>query len=212
MSTSIKIEVPTWDSKRDTFDTYVYKLRAYAAIKKIIDALDNEAKMRGCITQAEYDNLISGGSSTLTDVAAKKLFKDNEELTGIYVLGQASQAGINAIRKTVNADFPLGKVVEAIKSLSLVNKPADRTSEIEIWSPKCRRWSSRTPTIFTEVTDIFSQFDCSMTEINLLKEMAKKTKNTMRWTQLVPVSRRCVSRFTSFSAWSMSQTRPRKRR
>jgi hypothetical protein len=95
MSTSIKIEVPTWDSKRDTFNTYVYKLRAYTAIKKIIDALD-EAKMRGCITQAEYDNLISGGSSTLTDVAAKKLFKDNEELTGIYVLGQASQAARQA--------------------------------------------------------------------------------------------------------------------
>ena len=108
MSTSTKVEVPVWDGKRDTFDTYVYKLRAYAAIKKLIDALD-EAKMRGCITQSDYDSLVAGNSTDAAHIAAKKLFKDNEELTGIYVLGQASQAGINAIRKTINADFPLGK-------------------------------------------------------------------------------------------------------
>jgi hypothetical protein len=177
MSTSIKIEVPTWDGKRDTFDTYVYKLRAYAAIKKIIDALD-EAKMRACITQAEYDALVAGATSTLGDVAAKKLFKDNEELTGIYVLGQLSQAGINAIRKTVSDDFPLGKVVEAIKSLSLVNKPADRTAEIEMESEVQKVVFKNANDYFTEVTDILAQFDCTMSEINLLKDMAKKTKNT----------------------------------
>ena len=100
-----------------------------------------------------------------------------------------------------------------------MNKPADRTAEIEIWSPKCRRWSSRTPTIFTEVTDIFSQFDCSMTEINLLKEMAKKTKNTTYIKMIYdemdatsPSFQKACPRFTSFSAWSMSQTRPRRRR
>jgi hypothetical protein len=177
MSTSIKIEVPTWDGKRETFDTYVYKLRAYSAIKKIIDALD-EAKMRACITQTEYDALVSGGSSTLADVAAKKLFKDNEELTGIYVLGQLSQAGINAIRKTVSDDFPLGKVVEAIKSPSLVNKPADRTAEIEMESEVQKVVFKNANEYFTEVTDILAQFNCTMSEIDLLKDLAKKTKNT----------------------------------
>ena len=177
MSTSIKVEVPLWDGKRDTFDTYVYKLRAYAAIKKLIDALD-EAKMRGCITQSDYDSLVAGSSTDAAHIAAKKLFKDNEELTGIYVLGQTSQAGINAIRKTVNADFPLGKVVLAIKALSLVNKPADRTAEIEMEAEVQRVVFKNGNDYFTEVTDILAQFDCTMDEIDLLKDLAKKTKNT----------------------------------
>jgi hypothetical protein len=74
----------------------VYKLRVYAAIKKIIDAL-NESKMNGCCTQSQYDAQVSSGSTDTDVVAAKKLFKDNEELTGIYILGQSSQDGINAI-------------------------------------------------------------------------------------------------------------------
>ena len=44
MSTTTQIDVPTWDGKRDTFDTYQFKLSAYAAIKKCTDVL-NKSKM-----------------------------------------------------------------------------------------------------------------------------------------------------------------------
>jgi hypothetical protein len=52
MSTSTRVEIPTWDGKQDTYDTYKFKLMAYAAVKKLRDALD-ETKMIGCCTQSE---------------------------------------------------------------------------------------------------------------------------------------------------------------
>jgi hypothetical protein len=54
MSTSMRVKVPTWDGKCDTYDTYKFKLTAFAAIKKQMDALD-EIKMATCITQSKYN-------------------------------------------------------------------------------------------------------------------------------------------------------------
>ena len=177
MSTTTKIEVPTWNGNRDTFDTYQYKLGAYAAIKKCSDAL-NRSKMATCITQSAYDAHVASGTTDPADVRAMKLFKDNEELTGTYILGQSSTVGTNAIRKTVSADFPLGKVCLALSALALVNKPKDVTAEIEMEAEVRKVVLKGANDYYTDVTNLLAQFDCIMTELALLKDMAQKTKNT----------------------------------
>jgi hypothetical protein len=108
MSTTRKIEVPV---------SYQY-IGAYAAIKKCSVAL-SESKMAACITQFVYDGYVASGTTDVADVRVMKLFKDNEELTGTYILGQSSTVGTNAIRKTVSANFPLGKVCKALAALRL---------------------------------------------------------------------------------------------
>ena len=67
MSITTKIEVPTWNGNRDTFDTYQYKLGAYAAIKKRSDAL-SKSKMATCITQAVYDGHVASGTTDPADL------------------------------------------------------------------------------------------------------------------------------------------------
>ena len=177
MSTSTRVEIPTWDGKRDTYDTYKFKLMAYAAVKKLRDALD-ESKMIGCCTQSEYDAHVASGSTDAAVVAAKKLFEDNEALSGTFSIGQSSTVGINAIRKTMSDDFPLGKVCEALKALSLVNKPNDFTAEIELENEVRKVIFKGANDYHTEVTNLLAQFDCTMSDVTLLKDMATKTKNT----------------------------------
>jgi hypothetical protein len=58
MSTTTKIDVRTWDAKRDTFNTYQFKLSAYAAIKKILNAL-NKNKMANCIGHSVYNSHVA---------------------------------------------------------------------------------------------------------------------------------------------------------
>jgi hypothetical protein len=177
MSTSTRVEIPPCDGKRVTYDTYKFKLTAYAAVKKLRDAL-NENKMIGCCTQSEYNAHLASGSTDAAVVAAKKLFEDNEALSGTYLIGQSSTVGINAIHKTMSDEFPLGKVCDAIKALSLVNKLNDFTAEIELESEVRKVLFKGANNYHTEVTNLLAQFDCTMSDVTLLKDMATKTKNT----------------------------------
>ena len=68
---------------------------------------------------------MASGSTDAAVVAAKKLFEDNEALSGTHSIGQSLTVGINAIRKTMSDEFPLGKVYDALKALSPVNNPND---------------------------------------------------------------------------------------
>jgi hypothetical protein len=69
-------------------------------------------------------------------------------------------------------------VCEALKALSLVNKPNDFTAEIELESEVRKMLFKGANDYHTEVTNLLVQFDCTMSDVNLLKDMATKTKNT----------------------------------
>jgi hypothetical protein len=115
---------------------------------------------------------VASGTNEAIHVAAMKLFKANEELTGTYILGQSSTVRTNAIRKTVSADF-LGERCEALAALSLVNKPHGVTAEIEMEAEVRRVVFKRTNEYYTDVTNTLAQFDCSMLDTALLKDMAQ---------------------------------------
>jgi predicted DNA-binding ArsR family transcriptional regulator len=170
MSTSTRV-------KRDTYDTYKFKLTAYVAVKKLRDALD-ETKMIGCCTQSEYNAHVASRSRDAAVVAAKKLFEDNEALSGTSSIGQSSMVGINAICKTMSDEFPLGRVCDTLKALSLVNKLNDFTAEIKLESEVRKVLFKGANDYHTEVTNLLAQFDCTMSDVTLLKDMATKTKNT----------------------------------
>jgi hypothetical protein len=126
---------------------------------------------------------VASGSTDAAVVVAKKLFEDNEALSGTYSIGQSSTVGINAICKTMSDEFPLGRVCNALRALSLVNKPNDFTAEIKLAESEVRKVLFKGANAYhTEVTNLLAQFDCTMSDVTLLNDMATKTKkrNTSR--------------------------------
>eukprot|EP00970_Alexandrium_tamarense_P017381 scaffold9352_cov101-Alexandrium_tamarense.AAC.1 len=93
-------------------------------------------------------------------------------------MGQENKLGVNAIRNTMNDDFPLGRVCDALASLQRVMKPRDVTAEIEMMGELFKVRFSMAEDYYNEVTSIMNNYDCSMSDREILKIMATKTGNT----------------------------------
>jgi hypothetical protein len=69
-------------------------------------------------------------------------------------------------------------VCKALKALSLVHQLNDFTAEIEFESKVRKVFFKGANDNHIEVTYLLAQFDCTISDINLLKDMATNTKNT----------------------------------
>ena len=128
LNLSTKVTCPTWNGERDTYSTYIFKLKAVALSSECSDAF-NASKMATLITQTEYDSL----DKTSQDATVRekiRLWKANEMIAGYFTLGQESQAGINAIKTTQTDDHPMGLVYLAIEKLDKKFNPKDTTAKV----------------------------------------------------------------------------------
>lgn len=176
-----KIEIPKWDGTRETFDTYQFKLRAITAMNMYPEVLDQNA-MKACPTLTEYQvllNQLPGAVGTDPNRNTKvALYKANQQMSGYFCMGQENKLGVNAIRNTMSDDFPLGRVCDALASLQRVMKPRDVTAEIEMMGELFKVRFSMAEDYYNEVTSIMNNYDCSMSDREILKIMATKTGNT----------------------------------
>ena len=71
--------------------------------------------------------------------------------------------------------IPLGRVCDALASLQRVMKPRDVTAEIEMIGELFKVCFSMAEDYYNEVTSIMNNYDCSMSDREILKIMATKT-------------------------------------
>ena len=74
--------------------------------------------------------------------------------------------------------FHWERCAKPFAALSLVNKPNDVTAEIEMEAEVRKVVLKGANDYYTEITNLLAQFDCVMSDLALLKDMAQKTKNT----------------------------------
>ena len=171
-----KISPPKWDGKRETFDVYDWQFRNFAALSSLSDALEPSI-MANCPTKTEYSALDK--LSTDPAVLAKiKIYRDNEKLCGMFVYGNNSAVGKAALKATSSADFPLGLIHVALDRLADSYIPKDITAEIDLENQVQQVRFKRGTEYYAEVTEVLSHFTCTLSEKELIKDMAKKTQNS----------------------------------
>ena len=176
LSMDTKVAMPQWNGERKDFSVYDWQFRNFAAMSSLTDALD-ATLMANCPTKSEYMAL-DKTSTDPTVVSKIKLWKDNEKLCGIFVCGNNSAVGKAAIQATVSTDFPLGKIHLALEGLQKSYLPDDTTAEIDMELAVSRVRFKNGQAYYAEVMGVLANFTCTMTDKELIKDMAKKTNNT----------------------------------
>jgi hypothetical protein len=74
--------------------------------------------MANCPTQSEYD-LLNQSSADPAVQNKIKIWKANDLLAGYFSLGQDGTTGVDAIKGTMNDDFPMGRPYLALENLIL---------------------------------------------------------------------------------------------
>jgi hypothetical protein len=82
-----------------------------------------------CPTQSEYD-LLDQNSADQVVQGKIKICKGNDILAGYFSLGQDGTMGVNAIKETMNDEFPMGRPFLALEKLDRVYKPKVVTAKI----------------------------------------------------------------------------------
>ena len=176
LNLSTKVACPTWNGERDSYSTYIFKLKAVALSSECSD-VSNARKMATLITQTEYDALDK--SSTDPVVREKiKLWKANEMMAGYFTLGQESQHGINAIQTTQNDDYPMGLVYLAIEKLDKKFNPKDTTAKVLMKTAVEAIQLKNADDYYSDVIAVMSQYDLKLTDKECLEIMITKTGNT----------------------------------
>ena len=170
-----KISPPKWDGKRETFDVYDWQFRNFAAISSLSDALE-PSLMANCPTKTEYSALdkLSTDPAVLVKI---KIYRDNEKLCGMFVYGNNSAVRKAALKSTASADYPLGLIHMALDRLADSYIQKDITAVIDLENQAQQVRFKRGTEYYAEVTEVLSHFTCTLSEKELIKDMAKKTQN-----------------------------------
>jgi hypothetical protein len=127
-TSSTKVDIPHWVGTRDTYSTYSFKINALCSVLKFSDAL-NPTKMANCPTQSKYDLLDQNSANPVVQDKIK-IWKANDILAGYFSLGQDGTTGVDAIKETMNDEYPMGCPFLTLEKLNRVYKPKDITSKI----------------------------------------------------------------------------------
>ena len=83
--------------------------------------------MANCPTQSEYD-LLDRNSADPVVQGKIKIWKANDILAGYFLLGQDGTTRVDAIKETMNDEYPMGRPYLALEKLNRIYKPKDVTS------------------------------------------------------------------------------------
>ena len=175
-TSSTKVDIPRWDGTRESYSTYSFKINALCSVLKCSDAL-NPTKMANCPTQSEYDLL----DQTSTDPAVTnriKIWKANDILAGYFSLGQDGTTGVDAIKETMNDEYPMGRPYLALEKLNRIYKPKDVTSKIIMKTEVEAVTFKQADDYRTDVNHVMSKYEHKLSDSELLEVMVGKTGNT----------------------------------
>jgi hypothetical protein len=171
-TSNTKVDIPCWDCTRDSYSTYSFKINALCSVLKCSDAL-NPTKMANCPTQSEYD-LLDQNSADLVVQDKIKIWKANDILTGYFLLGQDGTTVVNAIKETMNDEFPMGRPYLALQKLNRVYKPKDISSKIIMKTEVEAVTFKQANDHCTDVNHIMSKYKQKLNNTELLEIMVEK--------------------------------------
>lgn len=176
-SESKGLSAPVWDGKAETCARYLDQIEALAEYYDCGDALDSVKMLSMCPTKAEYDAL-APTTTDATELAKVKLYKANKRICAIITLGQKSDYGMSVVKKTKSADFPQGVAYRVFEILKKKNKPSDVTAEIELRSALEKVKFKYANDYYRDITGVCARFEVSLSEMELIKIMAKQVKDS----------------------------------
>lgn len=174
-----RVGAPKWDGEKKSAPRYDAKFTAYAVCSELGDAL-NESMMATMVNKSEYDAL------TTSDDDKKKalLWKQNQRLGALFVLGQESDHGLDLFSKTVSDEFPHGRVIEALRALRNKAKPDDATAMLELEASLDALKFARADDYYNDVVGVQARFRAKKTDKELIMLMAKKV-NSQTFTKMI---------------------------
>jgi hypothetical protein len=129
--------------------------------------------MANCPTQSEYD-LLDQNSADLVVQDKIKIWKANDILTGYFLLGQDGTTVVNAIKETMNDEFPMGRPYLALQKLNRVYKPKDISSKIIMKTEVEAVTFKQANDHCTDVNHVMSKYKQKLNNTELLEIMVEK--------------------------------------
>ena len=169
------VTIPKWNGKPETFPRYAEQIEVLALYYDLGKVMI-KTEMSACPTKSVYNGL----DKTSTDpnvIQQIKLYKGNNRLCAIFVLGQQSNLGLAAMKATKSIDHPQGVLWKAMEKLKTRHKPRDVTAEIELEAELKNIEFKGANDYYNEVLDVNSRFDTAKTDTELIKIMAAKVKS-----------------------------------
>jgi hypothetical protein len=134
--------------------------------------------MANCPTQSEY-NLIDQNSADPVVQGKIKIWKANDILAGYLSLSQDGTTGVNAIKETMNDEYPMSRPYLALERLNRAYKPKDVTSKIIMKAEVEAVTFKQANDYRTNVNQhVMSKYDHKLNDTELLEIMVGKTGNT----------------------------------
>ena len=127
MSKNSLSKISYWDKKAESLGVFIHKIQAYAKFIGVREGL-NPILMMNCPTQLEYGaiDVVKPENQTLVD-----LYKANETLCAILVLGHGKRYGMALLSKT-KSEYPNGLAWEFARKNSKPNLPSGVSTVINI--------------------------------------------------------------------------------
>lgn len=177
---SKSFSVPKWDGKPDTCPRYIDQFEAVAemnGMREVLDVALMESTTYGCPTESEYQGMDK--STSATDPVKKRIFlyKSNNKMCAVYVLGQETNHGLAKLKDTKSSDYKAGKIWEVIAALTKSNRPKDITAEIML-EAEIKNIEFRDANEYVDkVKDVLAKYDVAMSDTELIKIMASKVQS-----------------------------------
>ena len=164
------LTAPKWDGKDDSAPMYLEKLEALAEVFGIGDALD-ESEAVNLPSKAQYEAFTD---TTDPNSKLRNLYTANRRLSAIFTLGQESNHGLAALRKTKVLGFPHGKVYLAIKQIKTKCQPSDLTAEVELKAELDRVKFHFAVDYYKAFVDILAKYDVTISETDQVMLLVTK--------------------------------------
>jgi hypothetical protein len=133
--------------------------------------------MANCPTQSEYDHLDQNSAHPVVQ-GKIKIWKANDILAGYFLLGQNGTTGVDAIKETMNDEYPMGSPYLALEKLNRVYKPKDVTSKTIMKTEVEAVTFKQADDYRTDVNHVMSKYEHKLSNTELLEVMVGKRGNT----------------------------------
>lgn len=173
---SKNITVPKWDGKAETCPRYLAKISALAEYYGCGDALD-ETEMTNCPNETEFKSLVASSTQTNDEKKKIQLYKQNKRLCAIITLGQDSDHGLAAIRRTVaKGTHPHGLAYKFMNILEEKHRPCDASAKIALAAELRAIPFKMAGDYYNEVVGAMARYDVNLTETDLIEHLSEKVR------------------------------------
>lgn len=106
-----------------------------------------------------------------------KLYEQNRQLGGLFVLGQDSVHRLAMFQSTVTIEHPHGRISDALAKMETKFRPGDTTTELELDTALEAIRFSRADNYYNQVIKAKSQYAVTKTDADPIKLMARKVNS-----------------------------------